>query len=88
MPLLARAELPDDYAPLRTFRDRLGFVPAIFLAQGLLPRAIEAQAAVIQAFLLADGALSWNRREEILVAVSAAILLSVKFVEGSALSHG
>jgi RNA polymerase sigma-70 factor (ECF subfamily) len=71
MSLLARADLPDDYAPFRAFRERLGFVPDIFPAQSLLPRAIEAQAAIVEAFLLAPGALSWQRREEILAAVSA-----------------
>jgi RNA polymerase sigma-70 factor (ECF subfamily) len=72
MTLLARADLPEEFAPFRALRERLGFVPEIFPAQSLLPRAIEAQAAIIQAFLLAPGALSWIRREEILVAISAA----------------
>ena len=71
MSLIARADLPEDYAPFRAFRERLGFVPDIFPAQSLLPRAIEAQTALIQAFLLAPGALSWTRREEILLAVAA-----------------
>jgi RNA polymerase sigma-70 factor (ECF subfamily) len=71
MSLIAQAELPEDYAPFRAFRERLGFVPAVFPAQSLLPRAIEVQAALIRSFLLDPGALSWQRREEILVAVSA-----------------
>ncbi len=72
MPLqLARADLPDDFPPYRAFRERLGFVPAFFPAQSLLPRAIEAQAAIIQAVLLSPGALTWARREEILLAVAA-----------------
>ncbi len=72
MPLLPRAELPSDYPPLRALGERIGFVPSIFPAQGLLPRAIEAETLLIRALLLEPGALSWQRKEEILVAVAAA----------------
>lgn len=73
MSLLEQSELPPDYPPFRAFRERLGFVPSVFPAQSLLPRVIEAQAALIRALLLESGALTWERREEILVAVSAAL---------------
>ncbi len=72
MTYLEVAELPPDYPPFLALRERLGFVPAIFRAQSLLPRAIEAQAAIAGAFLLGPGALPWARKEEILVAVAAA----------------
>ena len=72
MSFLPRGELPQDDAPLRAVRERLGFVPAVFRAQSLLPRVVEAEAALVDAVLLHPGALSWRHREEILVAVSAA----------------
>jgi RNA polymerase sigma-70 factor, ECF subfamily len=65
------AELPTDYPPFLALRERLGFVPALFSAQSLLPRAIEAQASIAGVFLLGPGALSSMRKEEILVAVAA-----------------
>jgi RNA polymerase sigma-70 factor (ECF subfamily) len=65
-------DLPPDYPPFVALQERLGFVPAVFSAQSLLPRAIEAQASIAEAFLLGPGALSWALKEEILVAVAAA----------------
>ncbi len=72
MPLLSSSELPPDFPPLRALRERLGFVPSIFPAQGLLPRAVEAQAALLRSILIEPGALTWARKEEILVTVAAA----------------
>ncbi len=72
MAYLEAAELPPDYPLFQVLRERLGFVPAIFAAQSLLPRAIEAQASIAGAFLLGPGALPCIRKEEILVAVAAA----------------
>jgi RNA polymerase sigma-70 factor (ECF subfamily) len=72
MAFLAQPELPDTFEPYRTFREHLGFVPGILRAQSLLSRAIEAEAAIAGAFLIAPGALARARKEEILLAVSRA----------------
>jgi RNA polymerase sigma-70 factor (ECF subfamily) len=69
---VAEGRLPENYPPFQTFREQLGFLPSIFRAQSLLPRAIEAEAAIAGAFLLGPGVLSRVIKEEILVAVAAA----------------
>ena len=66
MSLLPQPALPDSFGPYQAFRQHLGFVPAILRAQSLLPRAIEAEAAIVGAFLIAPGALTRARKEVIL----------------------
>jgi RNA polymerase sigma-70 factor, ECF subfamily len=72
MSYLARVELPETYPPYRAFRESLRFLPAVFPAQSLLPRVIEAEAALAGAILLAPGALSRVTKEQIILAVAAA----------------
>ena len=56
------------------FRERFGFVPRMFQAQGLRPRILEAQARAIDRILLDEEVLSRLRKERILLVVSAANL--------------
>ena len=72
MSYLARVELPEAYPPYRAFRESLRFLPAVFPAQSLLPRVIEAEAALAGAILLAPGSLTRIAKEHIVLAVAAA----------------
>jgi len=63
MSLIPQAALPDSFPPYEAFRQNFGFVPAIFRAQSLLPRVIEAEAQIAGAVLLSPGALTRFRRK-------------------------
>jgi RNA polymerase sigma-70 factor (ECF subfamily) len=71
MALLPQPALPDSFAPYELLRQRFGFVPAIFRAQSLLPRLIEAEAQIAGAILLAPGALTRIQKETILLTVAS-----------------
>ena len=60
------------FEPFTAFSEQFGFVPSLFRAQTLLPRAIEAEAALISAILFTDQALSRAQKECILLALAAA----------------
>ena len=63
---------PSSFPPFAVFRETFGFVPNLFCAQSLLPRALEAEAALTVSVLAGEQALSRVRKERILLAVSAA----------------
>jgi RNA polymerase sigma-70 factor (ECF subfamily) len=71
MSLLPRPTLPDSFPPYEALRNNFGFVPAIFRAQSLLPRVIEAEAQIAGAVLLAPGALTRVQKETILLTLAA-----------------
>ena len=48
---LKEAGLGESFQPFSVFREYFGFVPKLFLAQTLLPRVIEAEAALARAIL-------------------------------------
>lgn len=64
--------VPDGFAPFDAFRQVFGFVPNLFRAQTLLPRAIEVEARVAGSVLLTEVALSRKQKEFILLALAAA----------------
>jgi uncharacterized peroxidase-related enzyme len=64
----------DDFAPFVFFREKFGFVPNIFRAQGVRPDVLEAEAAVVRAVLLIEDVLTRKQKECILLVVSAANL--------------
>jgi RNA polymerase sigma-70 factor (ECF subfamily) len=70
MSLIPQAALPDSFPPYEAFRQDFGFVPAIFRAQSLLPRVIEAEAQIAGAVLLAPGALTRVQKETILLTLA------------------
>jgi RNA polymerase sigma-70 factor (ECF subfamily) len=76
MTYLPTVDLGDSFAPFAWFRDRFGFVPNLFRAQSLLPRAIEAEAEITRAILAAEGGreggLSRAQKECILLAIAGA----------------
>jgi RNA polymerase sigma-70 factor (ECF subfamily) len=71
MSLIPQAALPDSFPPYEAFRQNFGFVPAIFRAQSLLPRVIEAEAQIAGAVLLAPGALTRVQKETILLTLAS-----------------
>src|SRR5438034_969452 len=71
MSLIPQQALPDSFPPYEAFRQNFGFVPAIFRAQSLLPRVIEAEAQIAGAVLLAPGALTRVQKETILLTLAA-----------------
>lgn len=71
MSLLPEAPLPDSFPPYKAFQRHFGFVPALFRAQSLLPRVIEAEAQIADAVLLAPGALTRVQKETILLTLAA-----------------
>jgi len=72
MSYLRAAEVSSPFPPFAAFREHFGFVPKIYLAQTLLPRLIEAEAALVEAVLLTHRALSPIQKECILLVVAAA----------------
>lgn len=60
------------FPPFALLREDLGFIPNVFRAQALLPRAIEAETQLMRAILIQDGALSRVQKEFILLTVAAA----------------
>jgi RNA polymerase sigma-70 factor, ECF subfamily len=67
-------EIPLDpsSAALAVFRENYGFVPRLFRAQGSLPRLVEAEAALANAILYHDTALSRIEKESRVLAEAAA----------------
>ena len=65
-------DLGDAFQPFLALRQGLGFLPDLFRAQTLLPRAIESEARVAGALLLKTASLTRIQKESILVAISAA----------------
>ena len=72
MSYLPEPRLAEPLTPLAALERALGFVPNLFRAQALLPRLIAAEAAIAEAVLFRDGALSRVLKECILLAVSCA----------------
>jgi RNA polymerase sigma-70 factor (ECF subfamily) len=72
MSYLREAEVSSSFPPFEAFREHFGFVPKIYLAQTLLPRLIEAEAALVEAVLFQQRALSPIQKECILLVVAAA----------------
>jgi RNA polymerase sigma-70 factor (ECF subfamily) len=54
------------------FQDQFGFVPRVFSSQALLPRLLDAEAALVSSILFTDRSLTRAQRECILLAVAAA----------------
>src|SRR6266849_94965 len=72
MSYLREVELGSSFPPFAAFREHFGFVPKLFRAQTLLPRVIEAEAALAATVLLTEQALSRIQKECILLTLAAA----------------
>src|SRR5712691_5269858 len=65
-------DLGSSFAPFAGFKEHFGFIPNLFRAQTLLPRVIEAEAAIAAAVLLKEQALSRIQKEYMLLTLAAA----------------
>ena len=72
MSLLPEVELGENFLPFVQFREKFGFVPNIFRAQTLLPRAIEAEAHIAATVVLRDAGLSRVQKERLLLVIALA----------------
>jgi RNA polymerase sigma-70 factor (ECF subfamily) len=72
MAFVREVELDASFAPAAACRDYLGYLPAVYRAQSLLPRLIEAEAALAAAILFEESALSRLQKERILLVLGAA----------------
>jgi len=72
MGYLREVELGSSFPPLATFLEEFGFVPHIFQAQTILPRVIEAEAALLATILLKEQALSQIQKEYIVLTLAQA----------------
>ena len=72
MSFLDEVPLGDQFRPFVMLQKDLGFVPNLFRAQSVLPRAIEAQVALESAVHLEDGAISKVQKGRIRLSVAAA----------------
>jgi uncharacterized peroxidase-related enzyme len=64
----------NEFPPFAASRRQFGFIPNLFRAQSLRPDFIEAEAILVNATLLKDGALSRAQKEYIFLVCSAANL--------------
>jgi uncharacterized peroxidase-related enzyme len=64
----------NDLPKLRQIRDNFGFVPNFFRAQTLRPDLIDAEAGLVEALLVKEGALTRQQKEYIFLVCSAANL--------------
>jgi len=72
MSYLREVELGSSFPPFATFLEEFGFVPHIFQAQTILPRVIEAEAALLATILLKEQALSQIQKEYIVLTLAQA----------------
>src|SRR2546422_6538695 len=72
MSFFSEKEPGSSFEPFLQLRQGLGFVPSLFRAQALLPRAIESEARIAGTLLLKTTSLTRIQKESILLAISAA----------------
>jgi RNA polymerase sigma-70 factor (ECF subfamily) len=72
MGFVREVELGASFAPFLACRDYLGYVPAVYRAQSLLPRLIEAEIALATAILFQESALSHRQKERLLLLLAVA----------------
>src|SRR5262245_33440945 len=72
MAFVREVELGASFAPVLACRDYFGYVPAVYRAQSLLPRVIEAEIALATAILFQESALSHRQKERLLLVLAVA----------------
>src|SRR5215469_8545806 len=72
MGFIREVELGASFAPVLACRDYFGYVPAVYRAQSLLPRLIEAEIALATAILFQESALSHRQKERLLLVLAVA----------------
>ena len=72
MGFIREVKLGGSFAPVLACRDYFGYVPAVYRAQSLLPRLIEAEIALATAILFQESALSHRQKERLLMVIAVA----------------
>src|SRR5438552_6314663 len=72
MGFVREVELGASFAPVGACLDYFGYLPAVYRAQSLLPRLIEAEIALGTAILFQESALSPRQKERLLLVLAAA----------------
>jgi RNA polymerase sigma-70 factor, ECF subfamily len=72
MGFVREVELGPSFAPVRACLDYFGYLPALYRAQSLAPRLIEAEVALATAILFEESALSHRQKERLLLALASA----------------
>lgn len=71
MSFLREIDLGDGFEPFRFFRSNFGFVPALFRAQSLLPRALNVETELTNLLLVQPGALTPEQKQMLLLIIAA-----------------
>src|SRR5271169_4470465 len=72
MSYFSEVAMGSPFPAFTVFQEQFGFVPMVFSSQALLPRLIDAEAALVSSIIFRDRSLTRAQRECILLAVSAA----------------
>ena len=72
MGFVREVELGASFAPVGACLDYFGYLPAVYRAQSLAPRLIEAEIALATAILFQESALSHRQKERLLLVLAAA----------------
>src|SRR5215472_18861007 len=72
MGFIREVELGASFAPVLACREYWGYVPAVYRAQSLLPRLVEAEIALATAILVQESALSHRQKERLLLMLAVA----------------
>src|SRR5581483_1171285 len=72
MAFVREVEFDASFAPAAACRHYLGYLPAVYRAQSLLPRLIEAEVALAAAIVFEESALSRRQKERILLVLASA----------------
>jgi RNA polymerase sigma-70 factor (ECF subfamily) len=70
--VLSEVELGASFAPVLACQEYFGYVPAVYRAQSLLPRLIEAEIALATDILFQESALSRRQKERFLLVLAVA----------------
>jgi len=72
MGFIREVKLGASFAPVLACRDYFGYVPAVYRAQSLWPRLVEAEIALATAILFQESALSHRQKERLLLVLAVA----------------
>src|SRR5436190_6766011 len=72
MGFVREVELDASFAPMRACLDYFGYIPAVYRAQSLAPRLIEAEIALATAIVFEKSALSHRQKERLLLVLATA----------------
>jgi RNA polymerase sigma-70 factor (ECF subfamily) len=72
MAFVREAGLGVTFAPVLACRNYFGYVPAVYTAQSLLPRLVEAEIALVTAILFQESGLSHHQKERLLLVLAGA----------------